>query len=69
MLSRGYTDVKCPMCGHINKLDLKDGEEVFPGKPFITLCYPEEGGCDRYFVVVVRIKITANAYAYNDEDK
>ena len=66
MKARGYADVKCPMCGHINKLDLNEGEVIFPGKPFVTLCYPEDGGCDNYFVVVVHMKITAAGYAYQD---
>ena len=66
MKARGYADVKCPMCGHINKLELDEEEVVLPEKPFIRLCYPEDGGCDNYFVVVIHMKITADAFAYRD---
>jgi len=60
--------VKCPMCGHLNKLDTKAQQYylVENDKPFIMTCDMEEGGCDRYFVC--KIVLTSNIHTYTYQD-
>lgn len=59
-------DVTCPYCGHKERM-IQDRE----GKQLV-FCYPEEGGCDREFVVDFIFTIEAEVYTLepvrDDED-
>ena len=65
MIMQTFAYVACPMCKHLNKIDL-DG--IVIDRPFIHLCDIDEGeGCDRYFVAIVHTKITTESFAYRDD--
>jgi DNA-directed RNA polymerase subunit RPC12/RpoP len=40
----------CPYCGNTRFYKMKDQSHL----PHVYFCYPEEGGCDRYFVASVK---------------
>lgn len=58
--------VKCPMCGHLNKMDSRAYYKVEPGRPFIMTCDSEEGGCDRYFVAQINVVANVKTYVYEE---
>jgi transcription elongation factor Elf1 len=44
----------CPYCGYSNHAWVKMDDD---GKPLVVSCDPENGGCDRYFVVIHHISV------------
>lgn len=54
------TKVKCPYCGHEQNcnVDKAVGHEV-------TLCYPEDGGCDNYYAVFWKASLSATTGTIN----
>lgn len=56
--------VKCPYCGHDNKISLHRGEEL---RPKVVLCDVEDGpGCDRYFAAEVRFVTKVKIYTLEE---
>lgn len=49
----GSVKVICPLCSHINKVDLEDFKYMF--KPSIFICDCEGGGCDECFAAKLKI--------------
>lgn len=54
-MSKRCVEVKCPYCGAVQKT-ITEHEW---GEKQVMLCYPEEGGCDRYFVADIKVSIEA----------
>lgn len=47
----------CPYCGHSQLVTV-----AHPSGQEIVICYPEDGGCDKYYSVFYRTTATANSY-------
>ena len=63
-MSKRGVGVKCPYCGTIHTALL---DNDWGGKQ-ILLCYPDNGGCDRYFVADIRITIEAKGLKIEGEE-
>lgn len=57
--------VKCPYCGHENKVFIQDGAAW---DQQIICCNLDSGGCDRYFVTVSTMKIESAAKKIEGEE-
>ncbi len=59
-MDRIGTKVKCPECGHEQNhtVDIK----ASIGRPEVTVCGPEDGGCDCYFAVQSKLHLTAEVF-------
>lgn len=55
--------VRCPMCGHENKI--RFGLES-NRKRQLKLCDVDTGGCDDFFVVMLLAKVTAKTAVISD---
>jgi len=59
-------DVKCPYCHTLHYVTMKSDHI----ERKVVICYPEEGGCDRYYVVKIEVQLTAQTFkveeAFND---
>jgi hypothetical protein len=58
-------DVICPMCKRVNKLtsEILKSHNAEHGVPFVYLCDNEQGGCDRYFVIVINLQYLLDTVA------
>lgn len=54
-----YIHIKCPYCGHTNKVA---PAEVPNANQMVTLCYPDDGGCDRHFAFRVQVQYKIQSY-------
>jgi len=60
-----FTKAQCPYCGHENLIMVTEDDAR---RPTIILCDNEGGpGCDRYFVVRIKVVATATGQAIADE--
>ena len=57
------TKAKCPYCGFEWPLKVEDAE----GKKFV-LCYPEDGGCDKWYVVFYSTKVTTTSHKIEGQE-
>ena len=58
------TKIKCPYCGHERNLvvDSTAGQEI-------SLCCPEDGGCDIMYAVFYRASLSATTYVIGTEEE
>jgi len=64
-----YIHVECPYCGTTQHINTDIVKNVSQYGLNLTLCYPEEGGCDRYFVYRINASITSKSYKIQDQEE
>jgi len=60
-------EFECPYCGTKQNMVYDDDD----GEPErrVTLCWPVNGGCNKYFVVMAMVKVVTMVYKIEGENK
>ena len=60
--------VECPYCNKHNQISTRHAF-VNQSSMNVTLCYPEDGGCDNYFAYKLDIKVQSQTYTITKHHK
>ena len=60
-------EVTCPYCGCVQRVAF-DVQHQYDDGPLVRACDIEEGGCDKYFAVFLRLTTTADVREISGEN-
>jgi len=62
----GHFFVTCPYCGTRNQINPNNPDVKQYGMN-VELCYPDNGGCDKYFAYKVDVRVVSESYKIEGE--